>query len=90
MLHYAYTDVAQFAEAMDHYSRLSAQHYFETGHSWWQASRLAEVVKPAWTFFYRQLVRGGIFLGPLCLQLNIIYAGYVRKKVKYLRELTAA
>jgi hypothetical protein len=47
-------------------------------------------VKPAWTFFYRQLVRGGIFLGPLCLQLNIIYAGYVRKKVKYLRELTAA
>jgi glycosyltransferase involved in cell wall biosynthesis len=87
MLHYAYTDVAQFAGTMDKYAKLSAQHYFETGHGWWQASKLAEVVKPAWTFFYRQIVRGGIFLGLLCWKLNIIYAGYVRKKVKYLREL---
>lgn len=87
MLHYAYTDIAQFAETMDHYAKLSAQHYFDTGYTWWQASRLAEIAKPAWTFFYRQIVRGGIFLGPLCWKLNIIYAGYVRKKVKYLREL---
>jgi len=87
MLHFAYADVAEFAGAMDHYAKLSAQHYFETGYSWWQASRLAEVVKPAWTFFYRQIVRGGIFLGPLCWKLNLVYAGYARKKVKYLREL---
>ncbi len=89
MLHYAYRDVEQFAEAMDHYARLSAQHYFETGYSWWNASRLAEFLKPAWTFFYRQIVRGGLFLGPLCWRLNVIYAGYVGKKSKYLRELTA-
>ncbi len=87
MLHYAYTDVAQFAETMDHYARLSAQHYFETGFSWWSSSKLAEILKPSWTFFYRQVVRGGIFHGPLCWRLNVIYAGYVRKKVKYLREL---
>ena len=87
MLHYAYIDVDQFAEAMDHYARLSAKHYFETGYTWWQASTLAETIKPCWTFFYRQIVRGGIFLGPLCWKLNVIYAGYVRKKVKYLREL---
>ena len=87
MLHYAYTDVGQFAETMDHYARLSAQHYFETGYSWWQASRLAECLKPAWTFLYRQVVRGGILSGPLCWKLNIIYAGYVRKKVSYLRKL---
>ncbi len=87
MLHYAYSDVAQFAGTMDHYAKLSAQHYFETGYSWWSASRLAEILKPAWTFFYRQVVRGGIFLGPLCWKLNLIYAGYVRKKVKYLRVL---
>jgi glycosyltransferase involved in cell wall biosynthesis len=87
MLHYAYTDVAQFAETMDHYARLSAQHYFETGYSWWSASELADIFKPCWTFFYRQIVRGGIFLGALCWKLNVIYAGYVRKKVRYLREL---
>jgi len=90
ILHYAYTDVAQFAQTMDHYAKLSAQHFFETGYSWWQASRIAEIVKPAWTFFYRQVVRGGIFLGPLCWTLNAIYAGYVRKKVKYLRKLITA
>ena len=88
MLHYAYTDVAQFADAMDHYAKLSAQHYFETGYSWWSVSKVAEILKPCWTLFYRQIVRGGIFLGPLCWKLNIVYAGYVRKKVRYLRELT--
>lgn len=87
MLHFAYTDVAQFDETMDHYAKLSAQHYFETGYSWWSASKLAEFLKPAWTLFYRQIIRGGIFLGALCWNLNVIYAGYVRKKVKYLREL---
>jgi glycosyltransferase involved in cell wall biosynthesis len=87
MLHYAYANVAQFAETMDHYAKLSAQHYFETGYGWWQGSRIAELIKPCWTFFYRQIVRGGIFLGPLCWKLNVIYAGYVRKKAKYLREL---
>jgi len=90
MLHYAYMDVAQFADTMDHYAKLSAQHFSQTGHSWWQASRLAEFMKPAWAFFYRQIVRGGIFLGPLCWKLNVIYSGYVRKKVKYLRELRQA
>jgi glycosyltransferase involved in cell wall biosynthesis len=89
MLHYAYTDVEQFAETMDHYARLSAQHYLEGGHSWWQASKLAEIFKPAWTFFYRQVVRGGLLQGALCWKLNVIYAGYVRKKVSYLRKLAA-
>ncbi len=87
MLHYAYQDVAQFAETMDHYARLSAQHYFETGYSWWRVSRISEFLKPLWTFLYRQIVRGGFLHGALCWRLNVIYAGYVRKKVKYLRDL---
>lgn len=90
MLHFAYPNLAQFAETMDHYATLSAQHYLATGPGWWQASRIAEFSKPAWTFFYRQIIRGGIFLGPLCWKLNLIYAGYVRKKVTYLRELLRA
>jgi hypothetical protein len=46
-----------------------------------------EILNPLWTFFYRQVVRGGILHGPLCWRLNVIYAGYVRKKVTYLRQL---
>ena len=89
MLHYAYKDVDDFAETMDKYARLSAQHYFEQGDTGWRASRLNEVLSPAWTLLYRQTVRGGIFCGPLCWRLNGIYAGYVRKKIRYLRELTS-
>ncbi len=90
MLHYAYASVDQFAETMDRYACLSAQHYFETGYCWWGISKLAEFLKPLWTFFYRQIIRGGILHGSLCWRLNFIYAGYVQKKVKYLRRLVNA
>jgi len=86
MLHYAYSDVEQFAATMDQYARLSAQHYLEHENTAWRRSRLNEIVNPAWTFFYRQVVRGGIFHGALCWRLNMIYAGYVRRKVSYLRQ----
>ena len=89
LLHYAYKDIDQFAETMDKYARLSAQHYFEQRDTGWRASRLNGVLSPAWTFLYRQTVRGGIFRGPLCWRLNVIYAGYVRKKIRYLRDLAA-
>ena len=87
MLHYAYTDVEHFAQTMDQYARMSAQHYFEHENTAWRASRLNEFLSPLWTFFYRQVVRGGIFRGALCWRLNRIYAGYVRKKIRNLREL---
>jgi glycosyltransferase involved in cell wall biosynthesis len=87
MLHYAYRDVDQFAQTMDHYARLSAQHYLEHENTAWRRSRLNEILNPAWTFFYRQVVRGGWLQGALCWRLNVIYAGYVRKKVKHLRDL---
>jgi glycosyltransferase involved in cell wall biosynthesis len=87
MLHYAYKDVEEFAEAMDQYARLSARQYFENGRRGWYASRANQFLNTAWTFFYRQIVRGGIWQGNLCWQLNLIYAGYVGKKSRYLREL---
>lgn len=90
MLHYAYKDVPHFAAAMDKYARLSAQHYLERDFKPWKTSKLNEAIHPIWTLFYRQVVRGGMFNGPLCLQLNIIYADYVRKKIRYLRELVSA
>lgn len=87
MLHYAYTNVEQFAETMDRYARLSARHYFEHENTAWRRSRLNQIVNPLWTFFYRETIRGGLLCGSLCWQLNLIYAAYVRKKVVYLREL---
>jgi len=87
LLHYAYRNVEDFAQTMDHYARLSAQHYLEHENTAWRASRLNELLTPAWTFFYRQIARGGIFHGALCWRLNVIYAGYVRQKIRYLREL---
>jgi glycosyltransferase involved in cell wall biosynthesis len=86
LLHYAYQDVDQFAETMDEYARLSARHYFQQGQRW-RSNRLNELLHPWWTLFYRQVVRGGMFGGPLCRRLNHVYADYVRKKVRYLREL---
>jgi len=87
MLHYAYKDVEQFAQTMDQYARLSARQYFEHENTEWRSSQLNELLNPLWTFFYRQIVRGGFLHGALCWRLNVIYAGYVRKKVKYLRQL---
>lgn len=87
MLHYAYRDMREFAAAMDEYAHLSARHYWENGYTPWRASRVNEIVLPLWTLFYRQLIRGGFLQGRMCWQLNLIYADYVRKKVRYLRQL---
>ena len=90
MLHYAYENVDDFAQTLDQYARMSAQHYLEQGNTAWRASRINQALTPAWTLFYRQLVRGGVLQGSLCWRLNRIYAGYVRKKIRYLRELRAS
>ena len=87
MLHYAYRNIEQFSQTMDKYARLSARHYFEQEYKPWHTSRFNEMVRPLWTFFYRQTVRGGLLHGPFCWRLNVIYAGYVRRKIRYLRQL---
>ena len=90
MLHYAYRDAAEFAAAMDEYARLSARHFFETGYGPWRSCRMNEILLPFWTLFYRQIIRGGVLQGKLVWQLNLMYADYVRKKVRYLRQLSKA
>jgi glycosyltransferase involved in cell wall biosynthesis len=89
LLHYAYKDVEHYAETMDRYARLSAKQYFEEGRRW-RSNRVNEFLHPAWTYLYRQVVRGGVLGGPLCRELNSIYSDYVRKKIRYLRELENA
>jgi glycosyltransferase involved in cell wall biosynthesis len=87
MFHYSYRDIDQFAQAMDKYARLSAQHYFANGFKPWRAHPVNEALHPLWTFFYRQVFRSGFLGGKLCFKLNVIYSDYVRKKIRYLREL---
>jgi hypothetical protein len=88
MLHYSYSNVQQFSAAMEKYAELSAQHYLSKSGLKWRTHPLNEAIHPIWTFFYRMLIRGGVLGGPLCWRLNFIYADYVRKKIRYLRELT--
>lgn len=88
MLHYAYTDVADFEANMDKYARLSAQHYFRKGKSGWRSSFINEMLHPVWTFFYRFIMRCGFLDGLAGARLNLIYSDYVRKKIQYLRQLT--
>lgn len=87
MNHYSYKDVAGFSNAMEKYARLSAQHFFEDGYKWWQLSAWNELLHPVWTFLYRFVVRGGFLDGALGFRLNLIYSDYVRKKIRYLRQL---
>jgi glycosyltransferase involved in cell wall biosynthesis len=90
MNHYAYRDVEHFEQTLDKYARLSAQHYYSQEFSPWRAHVLNETFHPLWTFFYRFIIRQGFLDGALCLKLNLIYANYVRKKIRYLRELAVA
>jgi glycosyltransferase involved in cell wall biosynthesis len=91
MHHLAYKDVAEFERAMDKYARLSAQEFFNRGKAYYQTrlSPLNQVVHPAWTFFYRYVLRGGFLDGADGLRLASIYSDYVRKKITYLHELVS-
>lgn len=88
MLHYAYATVDDFAAAMENYARLSAKEFARQGRFGWKAHPLNEMIHPMWTFLYRYLFRGGILDGAMGFRLNTIYSDYVRKKIRYLRELS--
>lgn len=85
LLHYAYADVDGFTAAMEKYAQLSAAEYKRSGKAGWKGHPLNEMVHPAWTFFYRYVVRGGFLDGELGWRLNSIYSDYVRNKIRYSR-----
>lgn len=87
MLHYAYKDVAAFTRAMERYARLSAEEFARRDRFGWKCHPVNELVHPVWTFIYRYFARGGILDGALGLELACIYSDYVRKKIRYLREM---
>jgi glycosyltransferase involved in cell wall biosynthesis len=87
MQHYAYRDVNEFALAMEKYARLSAREYARHEKFGWRCHSVNETLHPIWTFLYRYIARGGVLDGALGLRLANIYSDYVRKKIRYLREL---
>lgn len=87
MLHYAYKDVAGFSAAMEKYAQLSAKEFAKRKKFGWKTHPVNEILHPAWTFLYRYFARGGLLDGALGLKLANIYSDYVRKKIRYLREL---
>lgn len=87
MLHYAYKDVDGFSAAMEKYAQLSAKEFAKRKKFGWKAHPINEILHPLWTFIYRYVARGGLLDGALGLKLAGIYSDYVRKKIRYLREL---
>jgi len=87
MLHYAYKDVAGFSAAMEKYAQLSAKEFAKRKRFGWKSHPVNEILHPVWTFLYRYFARGGLLDGALGLELAGIYSDYVRKKIRYLREL---
>ena len=86
LLHRAYKDVSGFQRAHDKYAELAAQEALRSELKPWKASLANELLHPLWTFCYRYFGRGGFLDGGLGLHMNLIYADYVRKKIRYLRR----
>ncbi len=87
LLHYAYKDVADYQRTLEKYARLSASEFKRQKRFGWRCHPVNELFHPYWTFLWRYLVRGGWSDGALGLELARIYSDYVRKKIRYLREL---
>lgn len=89
MNHLAYKNVDEFEKAMDKYARLSAQEFFSRGKGYYKSrlNPVNRVLHPAWTFFYRYVLRRGFMDGGDGLRLASIYSGYVGKKIVYLHQL---
>ena len=82
--HYAYRDVAEHEETIDHYTTLAAQQMFEQGR---YASGLDLVLQPAFAFFRNYILKRGFLDGWVGLTISKMNAHYVALKFQKLREL---
>ena len=92
MHHLAYANVYEFEIAMKKYAALSGEEFAKSGNAntcpiHFCVNKLDELIHPAWTFFYRYVIRLGFLDGDLGWQLNRIYADYVRDKIRYKKQL---
>jgi glycosyltransferase involved in cell wall biosynthesis len=82
--HYAYRDVAEHLETIDHYTTLAAKQMFEQGR---RATGLDLVLQPAFAFFRNYVLKRGFLDGSVGLTISKMNAHYVGLKFQKLRDL---
>jgi glycosyltransferase involved in cell wall biosynthesis len=84
LAHYAYRDIAEHLETIDHYTTLAARQMFEQGR---RATALDLALQPAFAFFRNFVLKRGFLDGSVGLTISRMNADYVRMKFTKLREL---
>jgi len=82
--HYAYRDVAEHMETIDHYTTLAARQMFEQGR---RATAVDLVLQPAFAFFRNFILKRGFLDGRVGLTISRMNARYVGLKFSKLRQL---
>jgi glycosyltransferase involved in cell wall biosynthesis len=82
--HYAYRDVAEHMETIDHYTTLAARQMFEQGR---RATAVDLVLQPAFAFFRNFILKRGFLDGRVGLTISRMNARYVGLKFSKLRRL---
>jgi glycosyltransferase involved in cell wall biosynthesis len=82
--HYAYRDVSEHMETIDHYTTLAARQMFEDGR---RAGVLDLALQPAFAFFRNFILKRGFLDGSVGLTISRMNAQYVRLKFEKLRQL---
>jgi len=84
--HYAYRDVAEHMETIDHYTTLAAKQMYEQGR---RATALDLALQPAFAFFRNFILKRGFMDGSVGLTISRMNAQYVAQKFRKLRDLGA-
>ena len=84
--HYAYRDVAEHMETIEHYTTLAAKQMFEQGR---RATTFDLLAQSKFAFFRNYILRRGFLDGSVGLTISRMNARYVAMKFEKLRELEA-
>jgi glycosyltransferase involved in cell wall biosynthesis len=82
--HYAYRDIAEHEETIEHYATLAARQMFERGR---RATALGLALQPAFAFFRNFILKRGFLDGRVGLTISRMNAHYVYLKFSKLRNL---
>jgi glycosyltransferase involved in cell wall biosynthesis len=82
--HYAYRDVAEHMETIEHYTTLAAKQMFEQGR---RATAFDVALQPAFAFFRNFVLKRGFLDGSVGLTISRMNAHYVSMKFAKLRDL---
>jgi len=82
--HFSFNSVESYEKKLDFYAHLQAEELFKKGQ---KPSFFHFYVKPAYRFFNHYILKLGILDGKAGFIISKIYADYVFKRYKYLKEL---